>query len=76
MGRLESRVVFTLDYNEYRYAAPWAMRSILGDDHSFFGSSITSMLGKTFRKDRVKRKQKEQLLILLFVNLLLHLCCL
>ena len=34
------------------------------------------MLGKTFRKDRVKRKQKEQLLILLFVNLLLHLCCL
>ena len=31
---------------------------------------------KTFRKNGVKRKQKEQLLILLFVNLLLHLCCL
>ena len=27
-------------------------------------------------KSGVKRKQKEQLLILLFVNLLLHLCCL
>ena len=34
-GRLDSRVVFTLDYNEHRYAAPWAVRSILGDDHSF-----------------------------------------
>ena len=33
--RLDSRVVFTLDYNEHRYAAPWAVRSILGDDHSF-----------------------------------------
>ena len=42
----------------------------------FFGSSITSTLRKTFRKNGVKRKQKEQLLILLFVNLLLHLCCL
>ena len=34
-GCLDSRVVFTLDYNELRYAAPWAVRSILGDDHSF-----------------------------------------
>ena len=34
-GRLDSRVVFTLDYNEHRYAMPWAVRSILGDDHSF-----------------------------------------
>ena len=30
-----NRVVFTLDYNEHRYAAPWAVRSNLGDDHSF-----------------------------------------
>ena len=35
-GRLDSRVVFTLDYNELRHAGPWAMRSILGDDHSFW----------------------------------------
>ena len=35
LGRLDSRVVFTLDYHEHRYAAPWAERSILGDDHSF-----------------------------------------
>ena len=35
LGRLDSRVVFTLDYNEYWYAAPWAVRSILGDNHSF-----------------------------------------
>ena len=35
MGRLDSQVVFTLDHNEHRYAAPWAVRSILGDDHSF-----------------------------------------
>ena len=27
--------IFTLDYNEHRYAAPWAVRSILGDNHSF-----------------------------------------
>ena len=30
VGRLDSWVVFTLDYNEHRYAAPWAVRSILG----------------------------------------------
>ena len=34
-GHLEGWVVFTLDYNEHRYAAPWAVRLILGDDHSF-----------------------------------------
>ena len=33
--RLDSQVVFTLDYNEHRYTTPWAERSILGDDHSF-----------------------------------------
>ena len=34
-GHLDSRVVFTLDYNEHRYAVPWAERLILGDDYSF-----------------------------------------
>ena len=34
-GRLDSWVVFTLDYKEHQYAAPWAVRSILGDDNSF-----------------------------------------
>ena len=35
LGCLNSRVVFTLDYNEHRYTAPWAVRSILRDNHSF-----------------------------------------
>ena len=38
-GRLDSRVVFTLDYIEHRYAVPWAVRLILGDDHSFLAQA-------------------------------------
>ena len=52
--------IFTLDYNEHWYAKLWAKRLIFGDDHSFFRSS---KLGKTFSKNRVKRKQKEQVLL-------------
>ena len=35
-GRLDSRVVFTLDF-EHRYAMPWAASSSLGDVKLFFG---------------------------------------
>ena len=35
-GRLDSRVVFTLNF-EYRYATPWAVNSSLGDVKLFFG---------------------------------------
>ena len=36
MGRLDSRVVFTLDF-EHRYTMPWAASSSLGDVKLFFG---------------------------------------
>ena len=39
LGRLDSRVFSTLDYNKHRYAAPWAVRPILGDDHSFLAQA-------------------------------------
>ena len=44
LGRLDSGVVFTLDYNEHRYSAPWAVRSILGDDHFFLLELILCFL--------------------------------
>ena len=53
-GRLDGRVVFTLDYNKHRYAMPWAERSILGDDHSFSAQAIYAR--KNFQK---KRSEKE-----------------
>ena len=36
LGRLDSRVVFTLDF-ELRYTSPWAVSSSLGDVKLFFG---------------------------------------
>ena len=75
---MDSQVVFTLDYNEYNeywYAVPWPWGRSLATT-ILFRLKHYIYARKTFRKNGVKRKQKEQLLILLFVNLLLHLCCL
>ena len=55
LGRLDSQVVFTLDYNEHWYATPWAERSILGDDHSFW-LKHNIYARKNFQK---KRSEKE-----------------
>ena len=36
LGRLDSQVVFTLDF-KHQYATPWAVSSSLGDVKLFFG---------------------------------------